>query len=345
MKTLRRLGACTFMILLTVLLTACGGTANQAATTSTTNQNTGMATTTAANNGYGTAGTPTNTGQMDTMQGITITFSTTGNMAAFIHTGTAMINGEQMHVLLTNKGFPIYTFKDDPALKATCTADCAIDWPPVLAPASMMTVGSSMTLPKQLSVHQTTNGAQVFYDNHALYTYAADTQAGQAQGNGQDMKWYLAASLAKNMTTTNKPTTTTAPTTTMMQGITTTVNMTGDMNAFIHTGLAAINGRQVHVLLTNKNFALYYYKSDTAFQATCTGACAKDWPPLLAPQGMMTISSSITLPKQLSVHQTANGAQIFYDGHALYTYATDTQAGHALGRGQDMLWYMVGFLL
>jgi hypothetical protein len=60
---------------------------------------------------------------------------------------------------------------------------------------------------------------------------------------------------------------------------------------------------------------------------------------------MMTVSSSMTLPRQLSVHQTANGAQVFYDGHALYTYAADMQAGVATGRGQDMVWYLVGFTL
>jgi predicted lipoprotein with Yx(FWY)xxD motif len=47
----------------------------------------------------------------------------------------------------------------------------------------------------------------------------------------------------------------------------------------------------------------------------------------------------------LSVHQTPNGAQVFYDGHALYTYTADMQPGTATGRAQDMLWYLVGFTL
>ena len=90
---------------------------------------------------------------------------------------------------------------------------------------------------------------------------------------------------------------------------------------------------------------MYYYRSDPMFKATCTGQCAQDWPPVLAPQGMMTVSSTMALPKQLSVHQTANGTQVFYDGHALYTYGADMQAGVATGRGQDMMWYLVGFTL
>lgn len=132
---------------------------------------------------------------------------------------------------------------------------------------------------------------------------------------------------------------------TMMDGITITPSMGGNMTAFIHTGVAAINGNKVNVLMTNKGFAVYYYRADTMFKATCTGQCAHDWPPVLAPQGMMTVSSSMTLPRQLSVHQTLNGAQVFYDGHALYTYAADMQPGTATGRAQDMQWYLVGFTL
>jgi predicted lipoprotein with Yx(FWY)xxD motif len=141
------------------------------------------------------------------------------------------------------------------------------------------------------------------------------------------------------------PTANSTMTSGMMDGIAITPDMGGNTAAFIHAGKASINGQQVNVLMTNKGFAVYYYKSDTMFTATCTGACAQSWPPILAPQGMMTISSAVPLPKQLSVHQTANGAQVFYDGHALYTYAADMQPGVATGRAQDNLWYLVGFLL
>jgi predicted lipoprotein with Yx(FWY)xxD motif len=131
----------------------------------------------------------------------------------------------------------------------------------------------------------------------------------------------------------------------MMGGITIVPGMGGNAGAFIHTGVATINGTKVNVLMTNKGFAVYYYRADTMFKATCTGQCAQSWPPILAPQGMMTVSGSMALPRQLTVHQTANGAQVFYYGHALYTYAADMQPGTATGRAQDMLWYLVGLTL
>lgn len=119
----------------------------------------------------------------------------------------------------------------------------------------------------------------------------------------------------------------------------------GNMSAFIHTAAVMLNGKQVHVLTTNKGFMLYYYLKDMMLTSSCTGGCAQSWPPLLAPQGMMTINSSVPLPKKLSVHKTANGSQVFYDGHALYTYAGDMQSGQFNGRGMGNAWYLVGVTL
>jgi predicted lipoprotein with Yx(FWY)xxD motif len=199
MKALRISGLITLTLLLTVLLAACGDSMNQGTPANTANQNMNNqnAMNNKADNGMMKGTTPTATSNMNTnnngnmMDGITITPSMGGNMAAFIHTGMATINGNQVNVLMTNKGFAVYYYRADTMFKATCTGQCAHDWPPVLAPQGMMTVSSSMPLPRQLSVHQTPNGAQVFYDGHALYTYASDMQPGTATGRAQDMQWYL----------------------------------------------------------------------------------------------------------------------------------------------------------
>ena len=119
----------------------------------------------------------------------------------------------------------------------------------------------------------------------------------------------------------------------------------GNMNAFIHTAFVMLNGNKVHVLTNSKGFLLYYYLKDSMLTSKCTAGCAQSWPPVLDPQGMMTISSSIALPRKLSVHQTANGNQVFYDGHALYTYAGDMHAGQFSGRAMGNAWYLVGFTL
>lgn len=147
--------------------------------------------------------------------------------------------------------------------------------------------------------------------------------------------------------TPNSYTTPTANATMTSPGMTPTASgmNNGNMNAFIHTAVVTLNGKMVHVLTNNKGFMLYYYMKDMMGSSSCTGGCAMNWPPLLAPQGMMTVDSSEMLPKKLSVHKTANGNQVFYDNHALYTYAGDMQAGQFSGRGEGGVWYLVGFTL
>lgn len=132
------------------------------------------------------------------------------------------------------------------------------------------------------------------------------------------------------------------PTPASMNPTPTTTGDGGNMDAFIHTTVVTLNGQKVHVLTNNKGFLLYYYQKDTMLTSTCTGGCAQSWPPLLAMDGMTTVDSSVMLPKKLSIHKTANGNQVFYDGHALYTYAGDMQAGQFNGRGMGNVWYLVG---
>ena len=123
-------------------------------------------------------------------------------------------------------------------------------------------------------------------------------------------------------------------------------NGNGNMNnsiMMIKTARVNINGNMVTVLTTDKGMMLYYYRSDPMNQSTCTGACAQDWPPALS--GSMTVSSAAMLPKKLAVAKTANGNQITYDGHPLYTYKGDMKAGDFTGRGMDGKWYLVGIAL
>jgi predicted lipoprotein with Yx(FWY)xxD motif len=55
------------------------------------------------------------------------------------------------------------------------------------------------------------------------------------------------------------------------------------------------------------------------------------WPPLLSPGGAPT--STASLPGTLAVISDANGMQVTYNGHPLYTFASDTSAGSTSGEG------------
>jgi predicted lipoprotein with Yx(FWY)xxD motif len=108
--------------------------------------------------------------------------------------------------------------------------------------------------------------------------------------------------------------------------------------ALIHTKTLTVNGKSVTALANSKGLTLYYFKPDTSSTVACTASCATNWPPLLSPSG--TPSSATTLPGTLSVLNGANGQQVLYNGHPLYTYAKDGDAGDAYGEGVAGKWFV-----
>src|SRR2546428_4877896 len=101
--------------------------------------------------------------------------------------------------------------------------------------------------------------------------------------------------------------------------------------ALIHTASMKVGDKTETVLKNKSGLTLYYFTPDTATTIACTGGCATTWPPLLADTGAPT--SDATLPGPLSVTDGANGKQVLYNGHPLYTYSKDADAGDAYGQG------------
>ncbi len=114
---------------------------------------------------------------------------------------------------------------------------------------------------------------------------------------------------------------------------------TGSSGALIHTATATIKGTSETILTNAQGMTLYYRTSDTA-TSVCSGGCASAWPPLLA-NGSSTPTSSATLPGTLSVITDANGSQVTYNGHPLYTFSGDLAAGQTNGEGVAGIWFVV----
>lgn len=100
-----------------------------------------------------------------------------------------------------------------------------------------------------------------------------------------------------------------------------------------------VNGASDTVLTNTQGMTLYYLKSDTATKTACTGTCAGIWPPLLF-TGTGSPTSATTLPGTLAVFNSANGQQVEYNGHQLYTYSGDTAAGQTNGEGFKGVWFV-----
>jgi predicted lipoprotein with Yx(FWY)xxD motif len=71
----------------------------------------------------------------------------------------------------------------------------------------------------------------------------------------------------------------------------------------------------------------------------CSSGCAGAWPPLLF-TGSGTPTSSTQLPGKLTVVVDANGNQGEYNGHPLYTFASDTAPGQTNGEAVGGIWFV-----
>ena len=98
----------------------------------------------------------------------------------------------------------------------------------------------------------------------------------------------------------------------------------------LEEGSATVMNAQETVLTSPTGFTLYYLTVDTANAPKCTGSCLTQWPALLtngSPSSMMPLSGALT------VAMNANGDQVAYNGHLLYTFSGDKAKGDAKGEG------------
>lgn len=98
-------------------------------------------------------------------------------------------------VLVTNKGYALYTFPPDAASRVSCTGGCADAWPPLLVPDGDTTAAGAGVRPGLLGTLTTQDGNRVVtYHGWPLYTYLGDARPGRAAGQGADDDggyWYV----------------------------------------------------------------------------------------------------------------------------------------------------------
>lgn len=101
-------------------------------------------------------------------------------------------------VLATSGGRAVYTFADDVpgSGKSACIGGCLSAWPAVTGSPF---AGTGVLLGGKLgSITRPDGSVQATYNGSPLYTYAADTGAGQASGDGEGGVWHV-VKIAKGM--------------------------------------------------------------------------------------------------------------------------------------------------
>ena len=115
----------------------------------------------------------------------------------------------------------------------------------------------------------------------------------------------------------------------------------GGASASSHSkGTQAVKTRNIKglgvVLVNPKGRTLYVFIPDKHQRVTCTGSCAKFWPPLKWKGSGKPKAGGAARSKLLGLDKDpAGGKVVTYDKWPLYTYVGDTAAGQATGQGLD----------
>src|SRR3954471_22609371 len=96
-------------------------------------------------------------------------------------------------ILVDSNGRTLYLFKNDTGPSSTCDGACASAWPPVTTKGAPVAVDGAAKA--KLGTSKRADGTtEVTYNGHPLYTYAGDSSAGMATGQGLDQfgaEWYV----------------------------------------------------------------------------------------------------------------------------------------------------------
>jgi predicted lipoprotein with Yx(FWY)xxD motif len=87
------------------------------------------------------------------------------------------------------------------------------------------------------------------------------------------------------------------------------------------------------VLVTSAGKTLYLDTGDKPPKFACTGGCLKAWPPLKAVGTVKAAGSAKA--SLLGTVKGPSGKTVTYNGHPLYTFASDSKGNQTSGEGQN----------
>ena len=87
-----------------------------------------------------------------------------------------------------------------------------------------------------------------------------------------------------------------------------------------------------NILVDSQGRTVYMFGADTGTTSACTGACAAAWPPVQA-MGTPIAGTGANAALVATTSRSDGTSQVTYNGHPLYTFTGDHQAGDTNGQG------------
>jgi predicted lipoprotein with Yx(FWY)xxD motif len=96
-------------------------------------------------------------------------------------------------------------------------------------------------------------------------------------------------------------------------------------------------------LTADEGRAVYLWVADTGDKSSCSGACAKAWPPVET-KGMPKAENGVAASDLGTITRSDGSEQVTYKGHPLYYFVADKSKGAIKGQGSDSFgakWWLV----
>jgi predicted lipoprotein with Yx(FWY)xxD motif len=94
------------------------------------------------------------------------------------------------------------------------------------------------------------------------------------------------------------------------------------------------------ILTDQHGRTLYLFEKDKHGRSTCSGACARVWPPALV-DGRPRAGAGVVATKLTTTRRGRTRRQLVYAGHPLYRMNADVRPGQTQGEGFLATWWIV----
>jgi len=225
-------------------------------------------------------------------------------------------------ILVGNNGMTLYIYTKDTPDTSTCTGGCAKAWPPLLTMGSPK-LGDGVDASLVGSAALADGTKIVTYNKMPLYYWAKDTKPGDITGLGVGGVWFLVSPDGKIVGQEASATPTAA------------AAASGEATISVAT-----DPKYGKILVGNNGMTLYIYTKDTPNTSTCTGGCAKAWPPLLT-MGSPKLGDGVDASLVGSAALTYDTKIVTYNHMPLYYWSKDTKPGDITGLGVGGVWFLI----
>jgi predicted lipoprotein with Yx(FWY)xxD motif len=92
-----------------------------------------------------------------------------------------------------------------------------------------------------------------------------------------------------------------------------------------------------------KRLTVYLFEADKGSSSSCSGVCAKAWPPVTS-DGQPHAAGSASATDLATITRPDGTKQVTYKGHPLYFFEKDGDSGDAYGQGSKAFgagWYVL----